>query len=52
MSIILFLVIHTIVGIALINFYSRLPKMITIFTFTCVGMSFIYVGAVLLNSFI
>ncbi len=52
MSIILFLLIHIIIGSALIFFYSKLPKAISTFTFVFVGMSFIYFIAVFLNSFL
>jgi len=50
MSIFLFLLIHIIIGLSMIYFYGKLPKAVSTFTFTFLGMSFIYFGVVLLNS--
>jgi len=47
MGIILFAVIHILIGLALIYFYGKLPKAITTFAFVFLGMSFIYFGTVL-----
>lgn len=47
MSIILFAVIHILIGLALVYFYEKLPKAIVTFGFVFLGMSFIYFGTFL-----
>lgn len=44
MSITLFIFMHILMGIALIYFYSKLPKALTTFAFVSVTMSFLYWG--------
>jgi hypothetical protein len=49
-SIFFFTVIHILIGLALIYFYEKLPKALTIFGSVFLIMSFIYWGTVLINS--
>ena len=49
MSIILFIFIHILIGLALIYFYSKLPKALTTFAIVFFTMSFLYWGAVLVD---
>jgi hypothetical protein len=52
MGLILFTFIHILIGLTLIYFYRKLPKVITTFAFIFLTMSFLYWGAVLTNSFL
>jgi len=52
MSIIFFIFIHILIGLALIYFYSKLPKALTTFAFVFLTMSYLYWGAVLVHSFL
>ncbi len=52
MTLTLFLLVHMIIGLALIYFYGKLPKGIASFSYAFLGMSFIYVSTVLLNLFL
>ena len=51
LSIFLFAVIHILIGLALIYYYGKLPKALTVFVSVFLIMSFIYWGTVLINSF-
>lgn len=50
MSLVLFMFIHILIGLALVYLYGKLPKAIMTFTFVFFTMSFIYWGVVLTNS--
>lgn len=50
MSIFIFATIHILIGLALIYFYGKLPKILTVFASVFLIMSFLYWGTVLLNS--
>ena len=52
MSMILFILIHILIGLALIYFYRKLPKELTTFAFVFLTMSFLYWGGVLVHSFL
>jgi len=49
MSFILFAVFHTLVGIALIYFYGKLPKAIATFLIVFFAFSILYWGTVILD---
>ena len=49
MSFILFAVFHTLVGIALIYFYGKLPKAIATFFIVFFAFSILYLGVALLD---
>ena len=49
MSLILFAVVHTLIGIALIYFYGKLPKAIVTFFIVFFAISILYWGAVILD---
>ena len=49
MSFILFAVVHTLVGIALIYFYGKLPKAIATFLIVFFAFSILYLGVALLD---
>ena len=49
-SIVLFAIIHILIGLALIYFYGKLPKALTVFASVYLIMSFLYWGTVLINS--
>ncbi|URT71461.1 hypothetical protein [Cytobacillus firmus] len=49
MNLILFAIIHIVMGYALIYTYGKLPKAIAAFAFVFLTMSFLYWGAVLIN---
>jgi hypothetical protein len=51
MSVVLFLIIHIIIGVGIIYFYGKLPKAITTFAITFLVMSFILFGAIFTNIF-
>lgn len=50
LSIFLFAVIHILIGLALIYFYGKLPKALTVFLSVFFIMSFLYWGTILINS--
>jgi len=50
MSLFLFVTIHLLIGLALIYFYGKLPKPLTTFSFVFLIMSFLYWGAVFIDS--
>ncbi len=50
LSIFLFAVIHILIGLALIYFYRKLPKALTVFLSVFFIMSFLYWGTILINS--
>lgn len=52
MNLILFAFIHILIGLALIYFYGKLPKVISTFAIAFFTMSFLYWGVVLTNSLI
>ncbi|MDF2700926.1 MAG: hypothetical protein K0Q49_2490 [Haloplasmataceae bacterium] len=49
MSFIIFVIIHILIGLALIFFYGKLPKALTTFAFVFLFMSFIYFGSIILE---
>lgn len=49
MSFILFVVVHTLMGITLIYFYGKLPKAIATFFIVFFAFSILYWGAVMLD---
>lgn len=49
MSFILFAIVHTLIGIALIYFYGKLPKAIDTFFIVFFAFSILYWGAVTLD---
>ena len=49
MNLILFAIIHIVMGCVLIYTYGKLPKAIAAFAFVFLTMSFLYWGAVLIN---
>jgi hypothetical protein len=49
-SVFLFAIIHILIGLALIYFYGKLPKALTVFASVFLIMSFLYWGTVLINS--
>jgi hypothetical protein len=49
-SIVLFAIIHILIGLALIYFYGKLPKVLTVFASVYLIMSFVYWGTVLINT--
>jgi|tagenome__1003787_1003787.scaffolds.fasta_scaffold19027372_2 hypothetical protein len=50
MSIFLFVIIHILIGLALIYFYGKLPKTLAVFASVFLIMSFLYGGTVIVNS--
>lgn len=50
LSIFIFGIIHILIGLALINFYGKLPKVLTVFLSVFFIMSFLYSGTILINS--
>ena len=49
MSILLFAIIHILIGLALIYFYKKSRKALTVFTSVFLIMSFLYWGTVLMR---
>jgi len=49
LSFFLFAVVHTLIGIALIYFYGKLPKAIATFFIVFFALSILYWGAVILD---
>lgn len=49
MNLILFAIIHILIGCTFIYTYGKLPKAISTFAFIFLTMSFLYWGAVLIN---
>jgi hypothetical protein len=49
MNLILFAIIHIVIGCVFIYTYGKLPKAMSTFAFVFLTMSFLYWGAVLIN---
>lgn len=52
MSVVLFVIVHIVIGLAIINWYGKIPKALTVFGTVFLSMSSIYWATVYITSLI